>query len=268
LEVIVGQQSRQFAVITGASTGIGRALARQFATNGFDVLVTAENDLTDTVSELQPTGAKIIPVVVDLTSSDGVEQLYQAIQHGGRPVDAIAFNAGVGVGGEFIRTPLEDDLGLLALNITSVVHLAKRVLADMVSRGEGRVLFTASIASTMPGPFYATYAASKAFVLSFAQAIRYELKGSGVTVTALMPGPTDTNFFDRAKMNDTRAGTGPKDDPADVAKDGFEALMAGDDHVVAGSAKNAAQVLAAKVLPDTSKATIHARMTQPGSGKA
>jgi short-subunit dehydrogenase len=122
-------------------------------------------------------------------------------------------------------------------------------------------LFTASVASTMPGPFYATYAASKAFVLSFAQALRYELKDSGVTVTALMPGPTDTEFFDRADMQDTPAGQGSKDDPAEVAADGFRALMAGKDHVVAGSVKNKAEVIGASLLPDTAKAAIHAKLT-------
>jgi short-subunit dehydrogenase len=116
----------------------------------------------------------------------------------------------------------------------------------------------------MPGPFYATYAASKSFVLSFAEALRYEVKDSGVTITALMPGPTDTNFFDRADMLDTAANEGKKDDPAAVAADGFEALMAGKDHIVAGSLKNKVQVAATAVLPDTAKAALHAKLTEPG----
>jgi short-subunit dehydrogenase len=143
------------------------------------------------------------------------------------------------------------------------VHLAKRILPEMVRRGAGRVLFTASVASTMPGPYYATYAASKAFVLSFAQAVRYELKDTGVSVTALMPGPTDTEFFDRAQMKDTPVGSAAKDDPADVARDGFEALMAGKDHVVAGAAKNKLQAAGANLMPDPAKAAVHARMTKP-----
>lgn len=146
------------------------------------------------------------------------------------------------------------------------MHLAKRVLPDMVRRGAGRVLFTSSIASTMPGSFQAVYNASKAFVQSFAEAIRNELKDSGVTVTSLMPGPTDTNFFHRADMDDTKVGTSDKDDPALVAKQGFEALMQGDDQVVAGSLKNKVQAAAAKVIPDTAKAEMHRRMAEPGSG--
>ena len=256
--------SHNYAVITGASSGIGRELARQFAANGFDVLITAEDaGLTETIGPLEAAGAWVVPVQADLTTATGVETLYSAIVATGRPVDAIALNAGVGVGGEFVKTSLHDDLALIALNVTSVVHLAKLVIGDMVVRGSGRVLITASVASTMPGPYYATYAASKAFLLSFAEAIRYELKDSGVTVTALMPGPTDTNFFERANIQDTKAGQGKKDDPADVAKDGFEALMAGAHHVVAGSAKNSVQTVAARVLPDTAKAALHGRMLEP-----
>jgi short-subunit dehydrogenase len=146
------------------------------------------------------------------------------------------------------------------------VHLAKRLVQPMVERGEGRLLFTASVAATMPGPFYATYAASKSFVHSFAEAIRYELHDTGVTVTSLMPGPTDTEFFARAGMEDTKVGQScSKDDPADVARQGFEALMAGKDHVVAGSAMNKAQTAAGKLLGDPMKARIHASMTEPGA---
>lgn len=133
----------------------------------------------------------------------------------------------------------------------------------MVARGAGRVLFTSSVASQLPGPYYATYAASKGFIQSFAQALRYELKDTGVTVTALLPGPTDTEFFERAGMEATPAGSSDKDDPADVARDGFEALMAGKSQVVGGSAKNRVQVAAAKLLPDQARAATHATMTKP-----
>jgi uncharacterized protein len=255
---------RQLAVVTGASSGIGLELAKQFATHGFDVMIAAEDErLFDSVDELESFGASVVPVQVDLATFGGVEQLVSAVGETDRPVGALALNAGVGVAGRFVETALDDDLRLIGLNVASVVHLAKRVLPDMVTRGEGRVLVTASVASTMPGPYYATYAASKAFVLSFAEAIRYELDGTGVTVTALMPGPTDTDFFRRADMLDTKAGQGPKDDPADVAADGFAALMAGDDHVVAGSFKNAVQATAAKVMPEKAKAGAHARQTEP-----
>ena len=134
----------------------------------------------------------------------------------------------------------------------------------MVRRGAGRVLFTSSIASQMPGPYYATYAASKAFIQSFAHALRYELKDTGVTVTALLPGPTDTEFFDRAGMEGTPVGSSSKDDPADVAKDGFEALMAGKSQVIGGPARNKAQMAGAKLMPDQARAAVHAKMTKPG----
>jgi short-subunit dehydrogenase len=181
-------------------------------------------------------------------------------------VDAIAINAGVGVGGDFAReTDLKDELNLINLNVVSSVHLAKRVVKDMVDRHQGRILFSSSIAALMPGPFEAVYAASKAFLQSFSEALRNELKDTGVTVTSLMPGPTDTNFFHRAGMDDTKAGADKKDDPAMVAKQGFEALMAGKDSIIAGSLKTKLQGTVSKVLPDTANAELHRQLTEPGS---
>jgi uncharacterized protein len=260
--------SRPFAVVTGASSGIGYELARQFVQHDFDVLIAAEDQgIVAAASELRRDGGpRVDPVQVDLATYDGVETLYQAITATGRPVDAIAVNAGRGAGGDFARqTDLRDELNIIDLNVTSTVHLTKRVLPDMIGRGRGRVLFTSSIASTMPGSFQAVYNASKAFVQSFAHAIRNELKDTGVTVTSLMPGPTDTNFFDRADMQDTRVGAADKDDPAVVAKHGFDALMRGDDQVVGGSLKNKVQAGAAKVVPDRMKAEQHRKMAEPGS---
>ena len=254
--------SKPLAVVTGASSGIGRELARQFATNGFDVIVAAEDGgLVPAAEDLAATGADIQPVRADLATFDGVERLLEAIAATGREVDAVALNAGAG--GAFIDVPLADEERLIDLNIHSTVHLAKRILPDMVARGAGRVLFTSSVASQMPGPYYATYAASKAFIQSFAQALRYELRDTGVTVTALLPGPTDTEFFERAGMEGTAVDSSAKDEPADVARDGFEALMAGKSQVVGGSAKNRVQVAAAKLLPDQARAATHAKMTKP-----
>jgi short-subunit dehydrogenase len=259
---------RPFAVVTGASSGIGLELAKQFAEHGYDLLVTAEDaTITTAAADLRRDGAASVqPVQVDLATFDGVEELYAAITATGRAVDAIAINAGRGAGGNFTsETDLRDELNIIDANVTSTVHLAKRVLPDLARRGTGRVLFTSSIASTMPGSYQAVYNASKAFVQSFAEAVRNELKDTGVTITALMPGPTDTNFFHRADMDDTKVGAGEKDDPAVVAKQGFEALMSGDDHVVAGSVKNKIQAVAAKVLPDTMKAEQHRKMAETGS---
>jgi short-subunit dehydrogenase len=260
------QQARQFAVVTGGSSGIGFELARQFADHDFDVLICADGEgLDDAAERLSGSAAGVSTVRADLSTYEGVEQLQSAIAAAGRPVDAIALNAGFGNGGKFLDIDLAEELRLIQTNVVAVVHTAKRVLPAMVARGEGRMLITASVASTMPGPYYATYAASKAFVLSFAEAIRHELRDSGVTITALMPGPTDTSFFDRADMESTRAGQGSKDVPAEVAADGFAALMAGKDHVVAGAFKNKAQVTATGVLPESAKAKIHATLTQPQS---
>jgi len=141
------------------------------------------------------------------------------------------------------------------------------VVRDMVARNEGRILFTSSIASTMPGSFQAVYNASKSFVQSFALALRNELKDTNVTVTSLMPGPTDTEFFERADMLDTKVGSDDKDDPADVARDGFEALMAGEERVVSASLKTKLQGRASRVLPDSVKAGMHRKMAEPGSGR-
>jgi short-subunit dehydrogenase len=257
-------ETRRLAVVTGASSGIGLELAKQFVVNGFDVVMAAEDDrLKMVASEVGAVGESVFLAQVDLAEAEGVEELYSTIVELGRHVDALALNAGVGVGGRFIETPIDADRNLIMLNVVSVVHLAKLVLPDMVQRGAGRLLITSSVAATMPGPFYATYAASKAFVQSFSEAIRHELRGSGVTVTALMPGPTDTDFFRRAHMEQTRAGRGPKDEPAEVAKDAFVAMMDGDDHVVAGALRNKAQTLAAKVLPEPMKAAIHGKFAEP-----
>jgi short-subunit dehydrogenase len=261
---------RPLAVVTGASSGIGYELARQFAEHGFDLLIAAEDaDIERAGADLRrDSGPQVQTCQVDLATYDGVERLFQAIERIGRPVEAIAINAGRGAGGDFVRgTDLRDELNIIDVNVTSTVHLAKRVLPDMVRRGAGKVLFTSSIASTMPGSYQAVYNASKSFVQSFSEAVRNELKDTGVTVTALMPGPTDTNFFERAEMTDTKVGAGPKDDPAKVAEQGFEALMKGDDHVVAGSFRNKVQAVAGKVMTDPAKAEMHRKMAEPGSGQ-
>ncbi len=256
------------AVVTGASNGIGYELAKQFAQNGFDLLITATGPSIDEVaSEIAQTSkSEIVTVQADLATYEGVETLYNKIKATNRPVDAIAINAGVGINGDFAReTDLQDELNIINLNVVSSVHLAKRVVKDMVERGKGKILFTSSIAAIMPGPFEAVYAASKAFIQSFSLSLRNELKDTGITVTALQPGPTDTNFFHRADMDDTRAGAGPKDDPAEVAKQGFEALMAGKESVVAGSIMTKIQATVAKVLPDGAKTEMHRQIAEPGS---
>jgi short-subunit dehydrogenase len=260
---------RPLAVVTGASSGIGYELAKVFAEEGFDLLIAAEDgELTTALEELKGSSVNVEAHRVDLATEAGVIELYSHIQGTGRPVDVLALNAGIGAGGAFAtETVLADELKLIDLNVRSTVHLCKLVVADMVERDEGRILFTSSIASTMPGSFQAVYNASKSFVQSFALAIRNELKDSGISVTSLMPGPTDTEFFERAGMEDTEVGAGEKDDPAEVARQGFDALMADKEKVVAGALKNRVQVAAGRILPDSVKAEKHREIAEPGSAE-
>ncbi|MDF2825271.1 MAG: oxidoreductase, partial [Mycobacterium sp.] len=193
-------------------------------------------------------------VHVDLRTAEGVEHLYQSATDGGRILTAAAFNAGIGRGGMFIETELEDDLSVIDLNVRSTVHLAKLVLRDMVNRNQGKVLFTSSVASMMPGSYQNVYNASKSFVQSFAEALQDEMRDTSITITSLMPGPVETNFFHRANMDETPVGKMPKDDPADVARLGFEALMRGDKKVVAASPLSKVMGTVNRVLPDSVKA--------------
>jgi short-subunit dehydrogenase len=257
---------RPLALVTGASSGIGLELARQFAENGFDVIVNAEDaGLARAAQELSATGASVQEVRADLRTAAGVDAVWAAVGATGRPLAAAALNAGVGQGGRFLDIDVADEQDIIDTNVTSTVRLAKHVLRDMDARGEGRVLFTSSIASTMPGSFQAVYNASKSFVQSFAEALQEELKDSGVTITSLMPGPTETNFFHRADMDDTKVGSSSKDSAAQVAEQGFEALMKGEKKLVAGGVGTKAQGLASKVLPDSVKGVLHRGMAEPGS---
>lgn len=257
--------ARPLAVVTGASTGIGYHLARELASHGYDLVIAADGaDIRTVAAELETMGTAAEAVQTDLAKPSGVEELFRATQMAGRPVDVVVINAGVGVYGDFAReTSLEEHLNLIDLNVRSAVHLAKRISADMAARRHGRILFTSSIAATAPGPLMSTYNASKAFLLSFSEAIRNELADVGVTVTALMPGPTDTEFFRRAGMEDTKLGKGDKDDPAEVARQAYRALMDGDDKVIAGSFKNKLQGgLASHILPETVKAQMHRKQAE------
>jgi uncharacterized protein len=257
-------QQKPFAVVTGASSGIGRDLANQFAEHGYDLLVCAEDEGIFAVPDQLAGDSHAEAVRVDLRKYEEVEKLYSAIIAHGSSVDALALNAGVGQGGAFLDTDLPDELSIVELNIVSTLHLAKLVLRDMAAHGGGKILVTSSIASTMPGSYQAVYNASKSFLQSWTEALQVELADTGITLTSLMPGPTDTNFFARAGMAvNTRVGKAKKDDPADVAKQAFDALMAGRNRVVAGSISTKAQELVGKVLPDRVKAIGHKVMAKP-----
>ena len=258
--------ANQLAVVTGASSGIGYNLAKVFAENGFDLVIASEGPRLDKAeADFKAMGVAVTAVHADLATYDGVDEFWEAVEGEGRPVDAIAINAGVGVGGLFTETSLEEEINLVRLNVEGTLHIAKHAVKHMVANGKGRILFTASIASEMVAPREAVYAASKAFDLSLAKSLRAELEDTGVTVTALQPGPTDTDFFHRAGMDDTKVGSeGKKEsEPYDVAKEGFEALMKGEKHVYSASWTTKLEGAVANFTPDAVKAAMHEKMSKP-----
>ncbi|TCT01656.1 SDR family NAD(P)-dependent oxidoreductase [Aquabacter spiritensis] len=259
-------QARPLAIVTGASTGIGYDLALLCAENGFDLVVAADEPGIATAAEaLRSLGAQVEAVEADLATLDGVDQLYAAAHRLGRPVDALLANAGRGLGAGFLDQDFARARHVVDTNVTGTIYLIHRIGTDMRARGEGRILITGSIAGFMPGAFQAVYNGTKAFIDSFSWALRNELKDTGVTVTCLMPGPTQTDFFARADMTDTPVGRQQKDDAAMVARAGFDAMMAGEGQVVAGW-KNKAQALMAHVTPAGTLAEMHRKMAEPDGG--
>ena len=262
----MGSMGNTLAVVTGASSGIGLELAKVLAEKGYDLLVTASGERLETaVGDLKGMGVEVQSVTADLADKEGVDTLWRAIEATGRPVDIACINAGVGVGGLFVDTDLHEELNMVLLNCASTVHLAKHVVKQMVGRGQGRILFTASIAGQMVAPREAVYAATKAFVLSFSKSLRYELKDTGVSVTALQPGPTDTDFFNRADLGGSDVGQEGKheSEPQDVAKQGIEALLDGKDHVFAASFKTKLEGAMMNLMPDSVKGAMHEKMAKP-----
>lgn len=255
---------RPLALVTGASRGIGLELAKVLASEGYDLYLAADEDLGLAIADLAGTTASVEAMEVDLSTGEGVERLYAGVVAHGRPLAAAMLNAGIGQGGGFLANSVEESLQVIRTNVLGTVHLAKLVLDDMVARDEGRVLVTSSVAATMPGPYQAVYNASKSFLQSFAEGLHEELADYGVSITALMPGPTDTNFFTRADMDDTKVGQGHKDDPALVARQGYDAMIDGEQKVRAGSLRSKAMNAASAVLPDAVKAKQHTRMAEPG----
>jgi short-subunit dehydrogenase len=257
----------KFAIITGASTGIGFELATLAAKDGYDLLVVADEPLVDAAAEdFKQFGTNVTSVEADLSTIQGVDLLLAATS--GRQVDLLCANAGKGLGHGFLDQSVADWRHVVDTNITGTIYLLQKVLKDMVARDDGKVLITGSIAGFIPGSFQAVYNGTKAFVDSFTDALRNEIKESkGVTLTTLMPGPVETEFFDRADMLDTSVGASDsKSDPADVAKDGWDALMAGKASIVSGW-KNKLQATLAHVTPASVLAEQHRKMAEPGSAE-
>lgn len=247
-------ENQKTALITGGTSGIGKELAKLFAKDKYNLIIVARDraELDSTKNELQSFGITVKTIAKDLSDMEQAKALCNEIN---TPVHVLVNDAGQGLYGLFTDNELERELGIVHLNICATVILTKHFLKEMVARGEGKIMNLGSVAGKLPGPWQAVYHASKAFVLSFTTAIREEVKDSGVTLTALMPGVTDTDFFNKAGMNDSKVVQDKEAmaDPADVAKEGYDALMAGKDRVVAGW-KNSLEVHAANLLPDSAVA--------------
>jgi uncharacterized protein len=256
-------QSRPFAIVTGASTGIGYELAKCCAGAGFDLLIAAdESKIQAAAEELRVNGVNVQAVEADLATTQGVDQLYAAVE--GRPVAALLANAGRGLGHAFLDQQFEDVRRVVDTNVTGTLYLLQKIGRDMRDRREGRILITGSIAGFMPGTYQAVYNGTKALLDSFAFALGAELKHSGVTVTCLMPGATETDFFERADMLDTKVGAGKKMPADQVAKLGYEAMMKGETEVIAGW-QNKLRAAISQLMPATAGAEMHRKMAEPGS---
>ncbi|QWT16691.1 SDR family NAD(P)-dependent oxidoreductase [Sphingobium xenophagum] len=255
----------KFAIVTGASTGIGAELAKLAAQDGYDLLVVADTPFVDASAGLQGFGVDVQTLEADLSTFEGVDQLLAAA--GARTVDLLCANAGHGLGHAFLDQDPAQWRHVLDTNVTGTLYLLQKVLNAMVARNEGKILVTGSIAGFIPGSFNAVYNGTKAFVDNFTDALRNEIKDyDGVTLTTLMPGPVDTEFFERGDMMDTQVGQNPnKSDPADVAKDGYDAVMSGKASIVSGW-KNKIQQAVANVTPASVLAEQHRKMAEPGSG--
>ncbi len=245
--------NKKTAVVTGASSGFGRELVKLFAQDDYQVVLVARQaaELHDVAQQLERKfpSCKTLVIPKDLAQPQAAQELYDEVQQHGLRVQALVNNAGFGEHGQFVNTDLEKELSMIQLNVTSLVTLTKLFMQDMVQRGDGRILQLASTVSFMPVPKLSVYAATKAFVLSFSEAIAYELENTGVTMTALCPGASDTEFFARAGAEGANVTDTPLSDPAEVARDGYQAMMQGETRVISG-AMNKLQVYMANFIPD------------------
>jgi short-subunit dehydrogenase len=256
---LTAEPGRRLAAVTGASRGLGLELAKVFAQNNFDLVIAADSTaIRQVVPALEDLGAQVQAVQTDLATAAGVDRFYECLVEQGRDIDAVAMNAGAGVGGEFIDTAIEEELRLVNLNIISLLRLTKKILPDFVKLGSGRILYTSLLTAQLPGPFYAVYEASKAFLQSFAEAIRVEVEDTGVTITALHASSAEPSLFARGPLAaQLGAGAASPEEQAQLAREGFEALMAGRDHVLARAFKRPGTV--ARLLPEPLGASLQER---------
>ncbi|MDQ3292309.1 MAG: SDR family oxidoreductase [Bacteroidota bacterium] len=245
---------RKYALITGATQGIGYELAKLFAQDKYNLVIVARNqqELDTSAAEFkQQYGVEVITLAKDLSTRQGPFEVYNVVKEQGIQVDVLVNNAGQGQYGEFVDTDIHRELEIVDLNIGAYLVLTKCFLKEMVARNEGKILMVSSIGGELPGPLQSVYHATKAFVTSFTEAIQNEIKETNITITKLLPGVTDTDFFNKAEMTEAKmVKEGSKADPAEVAKDGYEALMAGKLEIISGL-KNKAMVAASKVMPDS-----------------
>ncbi|GAB4044269.1 SDR family NAD(P)-dependent oxidoreductase [Spirosoma jeollabukense] len=256
---------RPYALITGATSGIGYELAKLFANDQYNLVIVArdQTELDNTAAELMKSSIDVLTIAKDLSQRQAPFDVYQDVKAKGISIDVLVNDAGQGQYGLFVDTDINRELDIIQLNVGAYVVLTKLFLQDMVARNAGKILNVASIASQLPGPWQAVYHATKAFVLSFTEAVRAEVSDYNITITALQPGPTDTDFFRKAQMENSKmVHENSLSDPADVAKDGYDALMAGDDKVVSGL-KNKLQVAMSNLMPDSMAAASLKKQQEP-----
>lgn len=256
---------RPLALVTGGSSGIGLELAKELASHGYDVAISGQSErVFESAVALREHGVEVYPYRGDAATFDGVENFWTLVADLKRPVAVAVLNVGIGLGGAFVDNKLEDDLRLIAINVTGTVHMAKRVVQHMVPNGAGRILLVTSVSATTPTPFETVYGPSKSFGYSFAQSLREELKGTGVSVTALLPGATDSDFHANAGMGqNTDIGRSQKYSRVNVGREGYEALMRGDDHIVSGTPEAKQAVIDHRTMSEADKAARMAALLRP-----
>jgi uncharacterized protein len=259
------KKRNEYALVTGGTSGIGYELAKLLATDGYNLALVARSSerLLEVSDEFQELGIDVLLIDKDLSDPKSAKEIYRELKLRGINIDILINNAGQGQKGKFHEVDLERHLEIMHINMVSLVSITKLFLTDMLARKRGKILNLASVVSKTPAPEFSIYAASKAFVLSFSEALAKELEGTNVTVTALMPGRTDTDFFNKADMTDTKEYQDHKlADPTDVAKDGYDAMMSGESRVVSGT-QNKLMVGMMNALPDSANASKMQKNIQP-----